>query len=119
MKKGVEEYCIKKKYHWISEPGNTVVPAVQPVFLKAICLQSMVLAEMYFQFLKWLYCMFFILFIVITPTLYIILKTGEYDETLTNGIGVLAIPTLGNLGKVKQYVRIVAKCKKSLVEEAS
>ena len=55
--------------------------------------------EMYFQFLKWLYCMFFILFIVITPTLYIILKTGEYDETLTNGIGVLAIPTLGNLGE--------------------
>jgi hypothetical protein len=33
------------------------------------------------------------------PTLYIILKTGEYDQTLSQGIGALAIPTLGNLGE--------------------
>jgi len=55
--------------------------------------------ELYFQFLKWLYCTFFILLIIITPTLYIILKTGEYDQSLSTGIGALAIPTLGNLGE--------------------
>ena len=55
--------------------------------------------ELYFQFLKWLRCTFFLLFLVSIPTLYIILKTGEYGQTLTQGIGALAIPTLGNLGE--------------------
>jgi bacterioferritin (cytochrome b1) len=54
---------------------------------------------LYFKFLRWLIFTFFFMALVVTPSIYVIRDMGTPDPLLTQGTGILATTTLGNLGE--------------------